>query len=251
MRHYDIAYVKQGTTVSYPAKPLQEMSLEEIKNKYLKACAKSNGNVSVCSKCQSPCEQGKRAIQLIANQIYNDPPIPLYGGKTLIERAKEENMLRRQRLEEEKKKQEEVKMEPKVEKRRKQYVEGWWEDSLKAEDQVAWVMQRFNMTKTQARKKIYAYRYHNGLTDKTYLTKDRKKSPVMTHEEVQAIVNNTPQKTELDNIESKMDALMKLQEKHKNIMIEMEQQYLKAKASYDAISKKIDILCTAMDIMNE
>ena len=107
MRRDGIPYVSNGVyNPPFPVVPLQDMTLEEIKKKYLKMCAKANGNPAVCSKCKTPCPEGKRAIQLIANEVYNDPPVPLYGGKTLIEKAKEENMLRRQKMEEEKKKEE-------------------------------------------------------------------------------------------------------------------------------------------------
>ena len=97
MRRDGIPYVSNGVyNPPFPATPLQDMTLEEIKKKYLKMCAKAQGDPAVCSKCSAPCAEGKRAIQLLANQVYNDPPIPLYGGKTLIEKAREENMLRRQ-----------------------------------------------------------------------------------------------------------------------------------------------------------
>ena len=96
MRKYDIPHVANPRINYYPVKELGEMTLEEIVKKYIKTCGKADGNVAVCSKCKTPCEHGKRAIQLLANKIYDNPPIPLYGGKTMIERAKEENMKRRE-----------------------------------------------------------------------------------------------------------------------------------------------------------
>ena len=248
MRRDGIPYVSNGVyNPPYPAVPLQDMTLEEIKKKYLKMCAKAQGDPAVCSKCPTPCAEGKRAIQLLANQVYNDPPIPLYGGKTLIEKAREENMLRKQKLEQEKD-------EKKVPKER-QYEEDWWEDSLQADDQTEWIMQKFNMTKTQAKKKIYSYRYRHGLTDKTYKTKNRNK-PVEEVEEVvapaeevrQTIVQETP---EPNRIESKIDALMRKQAEYKQSMDEYYKEYLVMKDEYDKLSQKIDVLCSAMDIMNE
>lgn len=233
MRHYDIARVGGGTVVGYPAKPLQDMSFEEIKNKYLKTCAKSNGNVSVCSKCPTPCTEGKRAIQLLANEVYSDPPIPLYGGKTLIEKAREENMMRR-------KEKEEMKEEkPRKSKDNRQYIDDWYEKAEASGDPVKWVMETYNMTKTKAKHKIYNWRYRHIEDQPKTETKEMETPKV---ESTLGVAGS---------IESKMDALMKLQEKHKKVMLEYQQLYEKAKQNYDEISKKIDVLCNAMDIMNE
>jgi len=254
MRRDGIPYVSNGVyNPPYPAVPLQDMTLDEIKKKYLSICAKANGDPSICSKCTAPCPEGKRAIQLLANQVYNDPPIPLYGGKTLIEKAREENMLRRQRLEEEKKKDE--KNVPKE----KQYVDNWYEDSLASGDQLAWVMEKFNMTKTQAKKKIYSYRYRNGLSNKEYFTKGQGRAkPVIqdsevVKEEIKQTVEEKPEyrPSDTDTIEGKIDKLMKQQSEYKRIMDDHYKEYLQAKEIYESFSKKIDVLCSAMDIMNE
>lgn len=260
MRRDGIPYVSNGVyNPPFPAVPLQDMTLEEIKKKYLKMCAKSNGNPSVCSKCPSPCAEGKRAIQLIANEVYSDPPVPLYGGKTLIERAKEENMLRRQNLEN--KNKEEKKMS-----KEKQYVENWWEDSLASGDQVAWVMERFNMSKTQAKKKIYSYRYRNGLTNKEYFTNrvaalakmeentsktSEEKQEEKTEEKVPVETATQDACADITPIEGKIDSLMRQQAECKKTMDDSYKIYLEAKEVYESFSKKIDILCNAMDIMNE
>ena len=232
MRHYDIARVGGGTVVGYPVKSLQDMSFEEIQNKYLKMCAKANGNVSVCSKCPTPCAEGKRAIQLLANEIYDDPPIPLYGGKTLIEKAREENMLRRQKLEQEKQKKDVM-----ISKDNRTYIDDWYEKAKASGDPVKWVMETYGIDRTKAKSKIYCweYRHQEKKTEEKPVEKSREELKDLT----------VP-----DSIESKMDALMKLQEKHKNVMLEMQKQYEKAKAEYEAISKKIDILCSAVDILN-
>lgn len=99
MRTFDIPYVKQPAKTYPPPVELKDMSLGEIKKIHISTCAKANGDVSKCSKCNTPCDPGKRAIQLVANQVYNDPPVPLYGGKTLIERAQAENKRRREAIE--------------------------------------------------------------------------------------------------------------------------------------------------------
>ena len=79
MRKYDVAYVPNGPKHEYPVVALQDMSFDEIVDKYIRTCAKAMGKVAECSKCKNPCAEGKRAIQLLANNVYNDPPIPLYG----------------------------------------------------------------------------------------------------------------------------------------------------------------------------
>lgn len=239
MRHYDIARVGGGTVVGYPVKPLQDMSFEEIQSKYLKMCAKANGNVSVCSKCPTPCVEGKRAIQLLANEVYNDPPIPLYGGKTLIEKAREENMLRRQKLEQEKQMG-----EVKKSKDNRTYIDDWYEKAESSGDPVKWVMENYGITKAKAKHKLYSWRYRHQ-------TEEKIKEPIPTKEQIETKESESKDLSVTDSIESKMDALMKLQEKYKNVMVEMQKQYEKAKAEYDAVSKKIDVLCSAMDIMSE
>ena len=253
MRKDGIPYVPNGVyNPPFPAVPLQDMTLEEIKKKYLKTCAKSQGNPAVCSKCPTPCAEGKRAIQLLANQVYNDPPIPLYGGKTLIEKAREENIIRKQKSEQ--KKEEEKKM-PKE----KQYIDNWYEESLASGNQLAWIMEKYNMTKTQAKKKVYSYRYRNGLTNKEYFTKGQGNTPpvVENPEKVRASIV-VPEKQQNENIvndsetiESKIDNLMKKQTEYKHEMDEHYKAYLLAKETYESFSKKIDVLCSAMDIMNE
>ena len=234
MRHYDIASVKTGTVVGYPAKPLQDLSLEEIKKKYIRMCAKANGDLAVCSKCPTPCTEGRRAIQLLANEVYNDPPIPLYGGKTLIEKAREENMLRR------KEKEEKKVDEPRKSKDNRQYIDDWYEKAVASGDPTKWVMEQYGMTRAKAKHKIYSWRYRHELTEPRTTTQ----APVV--KEVPVETNSG-----VDKIESKLDSLMKLQEKHKKIMLEYQEQYEKAKQNYEEISKKIDVLCSAMDILNQ
>ena len=229
MRRDGIPYVSNGVyNPPFPAVPLQDMTLEEIKKKYLKMCAKSYGDVSVCSQCPTPCPEGKRAIQLVSNQVYDDPPIPLYGGKTLIEKAREENMLRRQQKE----------LKPKMSKDNRMYIDDWYEKAEASGDPVKWVMDNYNISKTKAKSKIYAWRY-------------RHQEPKEVKEEVKEepkVIKEEPK--EPNSIEAKIDVLMKLQEKHKKIMQEYLEQYEKAKQNYEEISKKIDILCNAMDILD-
>ena len=248
MRKYDVAYVPNGPVNYYPSIPLEDMSLEEIKKKYIKTCGKANGNVSECSKCTSPCKEGKRAIQLLANEVYNDPPIPLYGGKTLIERAREENMKRRQQ--EEKKDLATAIEEAKkagnpvidgAEKKKRNYIlwEGWWESSLESGDQVKWLMENMKLSRTQAKKKIYQYKWTHGMAG--------------TEKKEEVIQNVAKENVEYvdNNIESKLEKLMKQQEEYKNEMDKYMKLFNEAKEKYLEIKNKTDTLCNAMDILNE
>ena len=260
MRKYDVAYVPNGPSNYYPVKALEEMTYTEIVQKYIKTCGKANGNVSICSQCKSPCREGKRAIQLLANEVYNDPPIPLYGGKTLIEKAREENLKRREQkndnlssLAEALKKANEEQKTVKTERKKGRTevpFDGWWEVSLESGDQIKWLMDEMKITKTQAKKKIYQYKYNHGLIkeNKTETVKEIK--PV---EEVKVAEEVIPVETKpMDsNIESKLEKLLAKQEEHKKAMEHYMSLYNQEKERYEQIKMKTDILCGAMDILNE
>lgn len=241
MRKYDIPYVKNEKNY-YPPVDYRKMGLQELKKKYIDMCGKSGGLLSNCSKCEHPCQYGERAMQLLANEVYDEPHVPLYGGKTLIERAKEENMKRRAEKEQTMENQ-----TTKVAKDGRQNMDGWYEMAVASGDPVAWVMKQFNMTKTKARSKIYSWRYRHP-EDKA---KDEIEMPVLKDEPVKEEPVAKEEFIGNENIESKMEALMKTQEQYKAEMIERQRLYEEAKAKYEAISKKIDILCSAMDILND
>jgi len=260
MRKYDVAYVPNGPKSYYPTKELEEMTLEEIVHKHIKTCGKANGNVSVCSQCKSPCKEGKRAIQLLANKVYNDPPIPLYGGKTLIERAREENMKRREKVDnnmaalakalEDAKQEALAKDAGEQPKKKKAYNawEGWYETSLASGDQTKWLMDNMHLSKTQAKKKIYQYRYLHGLTKET--AKKEEVQPVAEARPVEKEVENVPLVQE-NKLESKVEVLMKMQDDLKKEMDKYMKLYEEAKTKYEVIKKKTDTLFSAMDILNE
>ena len=252
MRKDGIPYVANPASHPFPSKDLEDMTLEEIVKKHIKTCGKANGSVAICSQCKSPCREGKRAIQLLANKVYDDPPIPLYGGKTLIERAREENMKRRERMEgtnmsalakalEDAKNKALEKDKPKEEKQKRGHIvwDGWWETSLASGDQVKWIMENMKLSKTQAKKKIYQYKWYHGMTGSA-----EKKEEVPVVKVVEKEVIDT-------NIESKLDTLLKQQEEVKKEMEKYQRLLDEARVRYDAIKKKADILCSAMDILND
>ena len=249
MRRDGIPYVKNPQNY-YPPIDINKLTLEELRQKFIKTCGKANGNLSVCSKCTTPCNEGKRAMQLLANEVYNDPPVPLYGGKTLIERAKEENMKKRAAKAAEEANVLKASEEPKEEKPKKrkyQKMEDWWEKSLEAEDQTQWIMDNFKVSKTQAKKKIYSYKYTHGLTG-TVETPVLKTEPVK--EEVKSEVKEEQNVTKNSNdivfmtMESKIDDLMKLQSEYKKKVDEYS-------AKYKEVSDQIDVLCKAMDVFDK
>ena len=252
MRKYDIAHV-QNPRSYYPPTDYKKMDLKALVEKYIKTCAVANGEVAKCSSCKNPCEYGKRAIQLVSNQIYNDPPIPLYGGKTMIEAAKEENMRRRREKEEAKKKEEkeqlkeiEDKMTLKAKPAKRVYLktEEWWDKSIEYGDQVAYLVNELGFTKTKAKKAIYYYRSKHGLIEGPTV---RIEEPIKeVHEEIsqhEPTKHNSSNDVLLSTMENKMDELMKLQAEYKANM----EKYTKL---YNEVKEKIDTLCRAMDIFN-
>ena len=214
MRTYDIPYVPRGYSSGYPTKPLEELRLDEIKKLYISICAKSRGNLSVCEKCQSMCEYGKRAISLAKGEVEEDV-VPLYDGMTMIERAKLENMLRRQQ-----KGAEEKKM-----KSNRTFIKGWYEKANASGDPIKWVMDTYHIDRTRAMGKLCQWRNR--------------------HKE-QVVETPKPERKTIgfEAVEVKIDSLMKLQDEYK-------QTILKYQKLYEETKRKIDVLCSAMDIVNE
>ena len=245
MRKDGIPYV-QNPRGYYPPIDMNKLSLSELKQKFIKNCGKANGDVSVCSRCKTPCAEGKRAIQLVANQVYNDPPVPLYGGKTLIERAKEENKQRRE-AEEAKKVTEEIKkIESEIgSKAKRKYLKSdeWYEEAKKSGDPVKWLMDNYDCSRTQARKKVY---YQE--------TKEQKEIPVVKSEpkiepEVKTdpkIKEEVPKSEDLvtKTLEQKIDSMTKKQAEYKAKM----EEYSK---KYEEITTKINVLFEAMCVMDD
>lgn len=249
MRKYDIAYV-QNPKSYYPPKDYKKMDLKELVETYLKTCAIANGRVSECSSCAHPCDYGKRAVQLVSNQIYNDPPIPLYGGKTMIEAAKEENMRRRKEKEEAEQKKQLKELEEKMtskatqEKRVYYKTEEWWDKSIEYGNQVEYLVKVLGFTKTKAKKAIYYYKSKHGLIEgPTVRIEEPAKVEEETVKPTEPVKRDTSNDVVLSTMELKMDELMKLQAEYKaNI-----EKYTKL---YNEVKEKVDTLCRAMDILN-
>jgi len=275
MRTYDIAKVPNGPYNPYPVAQLQDMTLDEIKKKYIRMCAKANGDVAKCSKCESPCREGKRAIQLIANSVYDDPPVPLYGGKTLIERAKEENMKRRAEIEKAKaemqKAEEELKKEKEEKPKRKgraPVIEGWYDKAYESPDPLKWIMDTFNLSKAKARQKVYAHQYvHPELrTTKPLWPTDKKKAEAdrkgETTDKVVRTENGPVIKTEtqkedsklgstLESYEDKISAMVKLQDEYKQKAEEYQKKADEYHKMYLELKTKIDTVFEALNILGE
>ena len=256
MRKDGIPYVPNGAyNHPFPAVPLQDMTLEEIKNKYLTMCAKANGDPAVCSKCKTPCENGKRAVQLVANQVYNDPPVPLYGGKTLIERAKEENMRRREEAAKKAAQTPEIASPKNTEKKAKRNytkLDGWWEESLASGDQVQWLMDKMSISKTKAKSKIYNYKWTHGMVGSAAEKKETKEETTNPVQENEKQTNEKPKFVPKENsFERKLEDLMKQQEEQKKAMDEYMKLYKETEKEYNKIKEQTDVLCRAMDILSE
>ena len=238
MRKDGIPYV-QNPQPDFKPLDYTKMDIEELRTRYLKTCARSMGSVSACSKCASPCMYGKRAIQLLAGQVYSDPEVPLYAGKTLIERAKEENMKRRKELEA--KKMETEKKPVKIEKKKRNYnkLDGWWEKSLESGDQIKWLMDTMGISKTQAKKKVYNYKWANGMLEKPE-ENIVKEEPVSEVKVEQKTENNSVVST----MEQKLNELMKKQEECKKKADEYMQEYRK-------LQEQTNTLCAAIELFAE
>ena len=251
MRKSDIAYVP-NPPVFKPPENWKNMSVEEIVKKYIKTCGKADGLVSVCSRCQSPCEYGKRAVQLLANKVYNDPPIPLYAGKNMIEMAREENLRRRNQAEEKQKIEESKNMnEKRSGKDGRMYLEDWYSKAMGTDDPVKWIMDNFQISKKKAMQKIYGWRSRHPESKQE--TKEKEEENIVDNiavkvkaEELQKVKDSTDER-----IEAKLESLIRQQEDQKKAMEECYKAYEQAKAEYEKIKLKVDTLCSAMDIMNE
>lgn len=242
MRRDGIPYVKNPANY-YPPVDYKKMDLKELTEKYIKVCAKANGAVSACSLCATPCEYGKRAVQLVANQVYSDPPIPLYGGKTLIERAKEENKLRKEK-------------EKKVEKRTP-YLRGdeWWKASLEYGDQVEYLEKEYGYSKTKAKNTIYRYRTRHGLagTPGTPREIQAKTAPETKNEEI-PVQKEEPVKEAISPVKDvqKGDVVVLTMEQKLNELITKQDEYKAAAEKYTKLynetKEQVDILCKAMEM---
>lgn len=271
MSKYGVSFASSRNSHPFPVKELEDMTLEEIVQKHIRTCAKANGSLPECSKCKTPCKEGKRAIQLLSEKVYNDPPIPLYGGKTLIERAKEENMKRREAENKavpvnsdnmgslinalEKAKQEALginKPQPVKESKKEKIKRGeWWEPSLASGDQITWLVENMGLSKTQAKSKIYQYKWAHGMIEGTSGRKKKVQEPKKAKDVKEENKQPEEQKIENGSIETKIEWLMHQQSKLEKEMAEYKKLYDEAKAKHEKIKQKVDILCSAMDILND
>lgn len=202
----------------YPA--LEEMSLQEITKNYL--CAKSEGKISNCKKCEAKCIYGLRALALFFGE--DNAKQEEDAGPTILERARAAKA-----AEEGKKK--------------KIKIENWYEKAEASGDMTKWVMENFNLTKTKAKSKIYSYRYDHNLTTKTK-AKENTQEPEVKPEPVNEKPTLATDNSSISSIEEKLAQLMKLQDEYKAKAEKYQKLYEEAK-------RKGDILCNAMDIMND
>ena len=134
------------------------------------------------------------------------------------------------------------KAEVKEEKKPKKKRTEWWEPSLESGDQVKWLMENLGVSKTNAKKKIYQYKYTHGML---------KEHPVKKPEPEKVEEVQSEAKPVESTIESKLEALMREQEECRKEMAKYQDLFNKAQEKYNAIKRKTDILCSAMDILND
>ena len=258
MRTYDIPYVKKGFVFPNVTVPLEEMSLNTIVKNYLNSCVKSYGKVSECMRCEPKCAYGKRAIELATGIVQPQDAVPYEGS--LLQKARAYNDLRRKEesgaeIKEVKKEPEKTEEKPKKESTKRAYYEGWYEDSLKAEDQVQWVMDTFNLTKTKAKNKLYQWRYAHKTETKVKETKQEEAVPDSLPQEVpNQIPEETSQEVSEDVymtkfMEKKLEALMNEQEQYEAKIKELEQEILGWKEKSKRVKESIDTICKTMDIL--
>lgn len=265
MRTSDIAYVPHGSVQMKRLPPLDEMTLQEITKHYLTTCIKSHGLVSECVKCKEKCAYGKRAVSMaLGDRQLDDCQIPYEGS--LLQQARTINELKRKQQnllnetgEEQKMDEPEMPEQEKPKRKRKNAEpEGWFEEAWKSGDPAKYVMERFNRSKTQAKKKLYNYKYlHPELREieEKYAHKSRPdikvdKESVAACEEA-VCGTETPKfgetKTSGDDLVSKMmeqklEKLMNQQEEYEGLIKEYQTKLTKVKEQIDTICKTMDIL---------
>ena len=254
-----------------PAPALEDMSLTEIVNQHLKTCVKSNGLVSKCIACKDKCVYGKRAEDLAKGLVSPGMNKPVAYEGSMLHLARMQNELDRMRkakndeqqkavpAKKEPEKKEEKTEEPKKQLKRGESFKTWFEDSLKAPDQIAWVMEHFNISKTKAKNKIYQVTYSNDEARemvKKYRPQNNTKAvePEQTKEEP-VVETTAPSEDELlrKAMERKLEMLMNQQESVeadlKKYQDEFERRTKEAHDRIVAIKDQIDTICKTMDIL--
>ncbi len=265
MRTSDIPYVSNGYLAPTALQPLEEMSLGTIVKTHLMTCAKSKGLVSTCMKCTSPCAPGLKAIELTTGKISpkSDRAVPYEGSLLQKARADAEAQRKMNKMlsdvnEEIKEFEKEVK-EKKPAKRKNRWADqdGWYEESLKAENQLEYTMFRFNISRTQAKKKIYAYRRNHGLlepattkqnTAKTasapeadHLVMPQKEAEIVPEKPLSPGVIEASDEMMTKAMERKLELLMNQQEEYEGQIKKYQQLLSQVKDQIDTICKTIDI----------
>ena len=112
-------------------------------------------------------------------------------------------------------------------------------------------MEKMNISKTQAKKKIYQYKFLHGMAGSAAKDKPVEENIVEVKPVEIKPIETKPANKQNETLEAKLETLMKLQEEHKKAMDEYLKLYNAAKAEFEAIKQKTDILCNAMDILND
>lgn len=210
MRTYDVAYVPNSKPLALMPE-VDELDLMTLTKNYL--CHKSRGIVANCMSCESKCLYGKKAIELLGLTSKNtDNPI-VKMALSQIDSAREEMIA---------KENEKNKMKETLKRG------DWYEECVKQEDQVKWLMDTFNISKTQAKRKIYNYRYLHGL-----LSKENKMDK--TKEAEPAKEPEISEDGFFETMKRKLESLEKDKEEYKKMISKFERLYEQAKDQADAL----------------
>jgi len=282
MRTYDIPYVQNPKPIKTAPPKLEDLDLKDILKNHL--CWKSQGRISECMKCPTPCAYGKRALELAfpsSEQAELHPK--LINNRTLLELAREDAAKQREEAVKHNgiTKEKEENVEPKEtegsekKKRKRIFIDNWYDKAYESENPLQWIMENFNMTERKAKKKVYAYQHaHPELKSKPmWKTKEKsekkdepvketaaqetvvKEEPVVKEEVCKQIVADKTDESLLLPLENKINALMNKQEEYKQKIEELTKEYEEKIAPYRKLYQetkaKVDALYEALNILNE
>ena len=240
--------------------PLEEMTLQEIVKYYLTTCVKSQGRPSVCMKCDTKCEYGKQAVALATGNLgpKDNRAVPYEGS--LLDKARRENEFNRKvkekiaLIDKEIEEMEKVEEPKKSKKKSSRWAdqEGWYEEAAASGNILAWTMNKFNLTKTQAKRKIH---YYESRYVKPKKQEEKTEAPVAQEEtsvkqEEVAVQVQTEKKEKMETLddvylakvmERKLEGLMNQQE-------EYEAKLKEYQTKLNTVKEQIDTICKTMDI---
>lgn len=224
---------------------LVKQILRDPKSKIRNCARNPQALPSQCHKCKHPCDEGSRIV-FLSYGIVREVEQPKYEG-SMLEAARKAVKKGSGR----------------------KYMDGWYDLSLMATDQVKWVMENFGIKNKDAKAKIFGWEYRHPedkarrkmkesgvgsypynaevvVNEKTEedATFETEPSQTTCCEKEETPIKNDPDALFSKLVESKLTALMAQKDdltKHKE---DLEKQI-------EIISEKINTLCRVNDIFEE